>query len=60
MGGAALTFEDRCRSRSERAFYKAGAYYGARVLVMDVLSKPLEGLTHIIKKRVENVVLLDN
>jgi hypothetical protein len=46
MGGATLTFEDRWRSRSERAFYKAGA----QVLVMDEPIKPLEGLTHIIKK----------
>jgi hypothetical protein len=60
MGGATLTIEDRCRRRSERAFYKAGANYGAQVLVMDVLSNPLEGLTHIMKKRVENVVLLDS
>jgi len=60
MGGATLTFKDRCRSRSERAFYKAGANYGAQVLVMDVLIKPLEGLTHIIKKWVENLLLLDS
>ncbi len=60
MGGATLTFEDRCRSRSERVFYKGGANYGAQVLVMDVLIEPLEGLTHIIKKWVENLLLLDS
>lgn len=41
MGAATLTFKDRCRSKSERVFYKAGADYGAQVLVMDVLIKPL-------------------